>query len=428
MKATAKRIVSKLVANGHDALFVGGAVRDTLLGHVPNDWDVATSATPDQTRQLFAGQCTNMVGESFGVVVVRGVEVAMFRGETYRIPGKPEVNTVNDFVADAARRDFTINAMGMTLSGEIVDPVGGQDDLRNKIIRAVGCPESRFREDPARLLRAATFAARFNFTIEPKTSIAIKKLGYLVRDLPRERVAKELLKVIKAGCLTSWLRHLQDLNLLPWAFPELAHLPGLEQNPRYHNRDVWEHTLAVVDAVTGQGVALELAALFHDSAKGLNRTFKNGQPQDIGHEKAGAKIAHKAIMDLALGKELAITVASLVRHHGHRPALARRSILRMLRKIKDDCQDRAEMRTRLRQLIVLMNADAQAMAPHFSKQRTAEIQQIMQIVKSDKLLELPFFTNELPVNGHDLLQQGFRGPEIGRRLNELLLQAQAVVD
>jgi len=424
---TALEILARLVDAGHEALFVGGAVRDHLLGRAAGDWDVATSATPDQVIELFADQNPNLAGKQFGVVIIGGVEVATFRGETYYVAGKPETRRVNSFREDASRRDFTINAMGMTPDGKIVDFFGGRSDLKNRVVRAVGDPRERFREDPARLLRAVTLAARLGFVVEPRTAAAIREMARLAAGLPRERVAVELKKVIRERCFARWLRLLQEHGLLGAAFPDLVHLPGLTQNLAYHDRDVWEHTLAVVDRLEQNGADLPmlLAGLYHDAGKGLEgvRTFRAGQPRDAGHEKPGAEIARRDVLRLGLGKDAAREVHFLVRHHMRRPALTRRSVTRMLRRLAEDRRGKRDLVRGVCALLDLMEADARAMAPGFAAGLLKYLNSLRPLVEDR--LNVPFYVAELAVSGRDLLAQGFRGPEIGRRLRDLLLQAQA---
>lgn len=420
------RVLRRLLDAGHEALFVGGAVRDHLLGRAPTDWDVATSAAPEEVIALFPGEDVDVRGRHFGVVVVDGVEVAMFRGEEYLVPGKPAVRPATSFAADAARRDFTVNAIGLTIDGAIVDPVGGLADLRAGLIRAVGEPEARFREDPARLLRAVTLAARLGFRIEPGTAGAIRRSAALLADQPVERVAKEIGKLLDARVLHRGLPLLHELGLLPFVLPELAHMPGTPQNPAYHHLDVWQHTVAVVRAAEGAEAprAVVLAAVFHDVAKGLPgvRTVRRGQPSDIGHERAGAPIAFAAVRRLGFGTRLARRVRELVRFHLFRPSLRPGSVVRALRPIAARFRGSEELAAFVDELLQLMRADAAALAPGFAT-RSLERQTSLRRVIDAVLERVPFYPKDAGIDGAAL---GLTGPAAGERIRQLLLDAQSV--
>lgn len=421
-----KDILARLSQNGHEALIVGGAVRDIIMGLQPNDYDIATSASPDEIITLFSGRAEkiDLVGATFGVVIIDGIEVATFRGDIYSLPGKPEVYRVSSFKEDAARRDFTINALGMTAKGEIIDPFGGQADIANKIIRAVGNPEERFREDPCRLLRAVTFAARFGFTIEAKTADAIIRMAHLAETLPAERVGKELKKALDRRVLAQWLRIAANLGLVPYILPELAHLQGLPQNPAYHDRDAWEHTIAVVADVEKAEATMPvvLAAVFHDCAKGLPEVRKG--LSDYGHEVAGVPIARRIIIRLGFGSKIANKVAFLVANHMIRPAASSRSVLRVLRKMTNGIKNKRELQEMLQDLFVLLKADARGCTRNFAINRLQEIA-IVQKITDDIVSKVPLFLNELPINGEILIKQGLKGQQIGATLKKLLFDAQS---
>lgn len=417
-------VLGRLLAAGHEALFVGGAVRDHLLGLAPVDWDIATSATPEEVMALFQGEDVDVRGRHFGVVVVNGVEVAMFRGEEYFVPGKPAVHRAASFAADASRRDFTINAIGMTADGAIVDHVGGLADLRARVVRAVGEADARFREDPARLLRAVTFAAWLGFAIEPATAAAIRRNAGLLATIPAERAAREFGKMLRRRVLHRSLPLLEGLGLLGGVLPETAHLPGLPQNPAYHHRDVWGHTVEVVRAAeeAGAPAAVTLAAVFHDAAKGLPgvRTVRNGQPSDIGHERAGAPLARAAVLRLGFGRAPARRVGWLVRFHMLRPAPRPGSVVRALRPVAACCRGREELTAFTGELYQLMWADAAGFAPAFSAERRRELA-ALQPVLAAVLAGVPFYPQDAGIDGGAL---GLAGPAVGRRIRRLLLEAQ----
>lgn len=253
MKSTAIEIVRKLRAAGYTAYFVGGCVRDMLMGNDPKDYDIATSARPDEVVQLFPQTLT--VGAQFGVVLVvedgHHYEVATFRSDgTYQDGRHPkEVVYTNDPSCDVLRRDFTINGLLYDpLIETVLDFVGGQKDIERKMIRTIGNPQQRFLEDKLRLMRAIRFAARFNYTLEPNTEKTILKLAEEIRQVSQERIREELIKVLTEGYAARGIRLLEECLLLQQILPEVADLKGVAQPPEFHPEgDVWVHTLLMLE-------------------------------------------------------------------------------------------------------------------------------------------------------------------------------------
>jgi poly(A) polymerase len=227
-RQTAEEIVRKLRSKGHSAYFVGGCVRDLLLGKTAKDFDIATDATPPQVLEIYPE--AQQVGAHFGVVLVDSVEVATFRSDygysDGRHPG--EVRYETNPIFDAARRDFTINALFLDPeTDEILDFVAGRDDLQEGIIRAIGNPSDRFREDYLRMLRAVRFAARLGFTIEPSTASAIRELSRLAPAIAAERVRDELVRILTEGGARRGFEMMDELGLLDHLLPEVARMNGV---------------------------------------------------------------------------------------------------------------------------------------------------------------------------------------------------------
>lgn len=264
-------IIETLRANGHQAFFVGGCVRDKLMGREPKDWDIATSATPDEVIELFPDAIT--VGKQFGVVVVKGHEVATFRKEADHVGHKCTV-TFSDIMADASRRDFTINAMYMD-GDRILDFFGGQKDIEMNILRTVGKAERRFAEDPLRMLRAVRFAAQFNMTM----SDDIVMNGALLRTISAERIRDELVKILRVG----GLKMLSTTGLLAHILPEIEQLNEVEQDARHPEGNVFEHTCLVVDNARHNTVVM-MAALLHDVGKFETQEINGDKISFINHE------------------------------------------------------------------------------------------------------------------------------------------------
>jgi poly(A) polymerase len=348
-RETAKEIVHRLNAAGFQAFWVGGCVRDFLLGREPQDFDIATDARPEQVEKLF--RKTIPVGRKFGVMVVvenqQQFQVATFRAEAdYRDGRRPEKIVFASAEADALRRDFTVNGLFYDpLAEKIHDWVGGERDLRAKIIRTIGAPEERFGEDHLRLLRAVRFAAQLGFEIEPQTFAAIKSLAPKIKLISTERIRDELVKlfappsacgarVSPAAAATNFGRAagedtrapaarglvlLRDSGLLEQVLPELAATISCEQSPDYHPEgSVFEHIKLMLEKLSsGSDELLPWAVLFHDIAKPVTaeRDAKTGAIHFYGHEKVGAEMARAILNRLRFPKKQIDEIAACVLHH-----------------------------------------------------------------------------------------------------------------
>lgn len=323
-EALAHRITASLRRAGFGGLLVGGCVRDILLAREPKDWDVATDATPDQILSLFPN--ANLVGAKFGVVLVRPeaqqddaqVEVATFRSDgVYEDGRRPAaVRFEKSPEQDAARRDFTVNGLFMDpVGGQILDFVGGRDDLHSQMIRAIGDPESRFREDHLRLLRAIRFAARLGFRIEPRTFQAIHRMAPEVRTVAPERVRDELTRILTEGSASRGFELLAASGLLEQVLPEVANLKGVEQPPEFHPEgDVWVHTLLLLEKLDHPTPTLAWGALLHDIGK--PSTFQMADRIRFnGHVEAGVEIARHLLNRLRFSREDADQILALIANH-----------------------------------------------------------------------------------------------------------------
>lgn len=310
-EAAARAIVERLRGAGHQALFAGGAVRDRLLGREAEDFDVATSATPEVVMRLFPDHTA--VGAQFGVVLVREqgaqVEVATFRTDASYKDGRhpTAVAYASTPEEDVARRDFTINALLLDpATGAVLDFVGGRRDLAAGMLRAVGDPERRFREDRLRMLRAVRFAARLEFQIEPATWAAIQRQAAEIRHISAERVRDEILKMLSEGRARRAFELLDQSGLLQAVLPEVAAMKGVEQPPQFHPEgDVWTHTLMMLERLpAGTAPALALGVLLHDVGK--PPTFRRAPDRIRFDRHAGVG----AVMARAIGKRLRLSSAA----------------------------------------------------------------------------------------------------------------------
>ena len=319
----ARTIVQTLHRHGYTAYFAGGCVRDRLLGIQAKDFDIATDARTTEIRKIFPQ--TIPVGAQFGVVLVvlEGMpyEVATFRADgAYRDGRHPEAVRFSTAREDALRRDFTINGMFFDpLTDTVIDYVGGQADLNNRIIRAIGEPTARFHEDRIRLLRAVRFAARLGFTIEPETWRAVGQLAPTLTDMAWERIGDEIVKLLTEGGAHSGMKLLVESGLLAAALPEVLALRGVAQSPDFHPEgDVLVHTLLVLhqlDTLEQPSESLALGALLHDIAKPRCQQRAGERITFHGHCESGAEMAVDICQRLKRARATWERVAFLVKNH-----------------------------------------------------------------------------------------------------------------
>ena len=301
-KKYAAAIVRTLADAGHRALYAGGCVRDLVLGIEPKDYDIATDARPEEVEALF--ERTLSVGRAFGVIIVMMgehlYEVATFRREAgYDDLRHPSEVTFSDEEEDVKRRDFTINGLLYDpLTEEVIDYVGGRDDLMAGVVRAIGDPEARFREDALRLMRAVRFASRFVFEIEPATFAAIRAHAHLIKEISIERVREELVKSLTGAHAGRALRLLDETGLLEAILPEVSALKGVEQPPEFHPEgDVFTHTVIMLDMMEDPSPELMMCALLHDIGK--PDTFKvSDRIRFNKHAEVGARLANNVMKRL----------------------------------------------------------------------------------------------------------------------------------
>jgi poly(A) polymerase len=322
MNPQARDIIVQLQRAGHTAYFAGGSVRDQLLGVQAKDYDVATSARPEEVQKLFP-RVTDLTGKSFGVVRVlvkdESYEVATFRQDgLYKDGRHPESVRFATAEEDAQRRDFTVNGLFYDPVAErLIDYVGGEADLRAGIIRAIGNPSDRFNEDHLRLLRAVRFATRLYFKIEPKTWEAICALAPKIQTVSAERIRDELNKIFTADKPELGLDLLDQSGLLKEVLPDIAGLHGVEQPPQFHPEgDVFKHTRLMLSKIEHPDLELALSVLFHDVGK--KPTYKvdeNGRIRFNEHESVGAEMAEQIMTGLRYDNKTIQTVRELVQHH-----------------------------------------------------------------------------------------------------------------
>lgn len=423
LKAFATSIVGTLRQRGFQAYLVGGCVRDLLLGREPKDYDVATNATPQQVMGIFPE--TYAVGAQFGVVLVpapdggvasdvagaesakeHAVEVATFRSDIGYSDGRhpDEVRFGPDPREDVARRDFTINGMLLDpLSGDVLDFVGGRDDLRAGIIRTIGDPELRFGEDKLRMLRAVRFAARFEYAIEPGTLAAMQKMAAQIEVVSRERVRDELTRMLTEGHGRRALLLLDQSGLLQHVLPEISAMKGVEQPPEFHPEgDVFVHTLLLLENLP-QPCPLTLAwgALLHDVGKPATFRVAPDRIRFDDHVEVGVKIAEKICERLRFSNDDTEQILALVDNHmrfGHVSRMKEATLKKFMRMPAFD------------EHMALHRADC--LASHRNLETYEFLREKQQEIPPEKMRPSPLVT------GDDLIAEGHApGPKFREILN-----------
>lgn len=405
-------VLDSLRRAGYQACPVGGCVRDSLLGHVPHDWDIAASSTPLETEQALAGFPCMETGLRHGTVTVLSdgcpVEVTTFRIDgAYSDNRRPDqVTFTRSLPEDLRRRDFTINAMAW--DGGLVDLFGGQDDLQAGVVRCVGEPDKRFREDGLRILRALRFASVLDFVVEPQTAKAIHGLCGLLDGIAAERISVELQKLLCGPGAGRILRDFSDV--LFRVLPELAAQAGCPQHSPYHDCDVWEHTVRAVEAAPPAPLP-RLILLLHDAGKPACRsTGADGVDHFYQHERESARLAAQAARRLRLPARDARTLACAVARH----------MLPMP-------PEKPLLRRRLRQfgpefcflLLDVQRADVSAQPPcvHGRLELLSKSGEILRALVEEGAC---FSRAQLAVKGGDLVACGLSGPAVGKALGFLL--------
>ena len=407
-EARAREIVDQLKGRGHLAYFVGGCVRDLLLGIAPKDYDVATDARPAELLRMYPQAA--QVGAHFGVVLVDGVEVATFRSDAGYSDGRRPDQVVFESGPreDALRRDFTINGLFLEPdSGEVLDFSTGRADLAAGLIRAIGEPETRFAEDHLRLLRAVRFAARFGFSIEPATFAAMQRLAGRIVDVSAERVREELNRILTEGGARRGFELLDGSGLLEHLLPEVKRYQGVEQPPQYHPEgDVWTHTMLMLEGMHGPSVPLAWGVLLHDCGK-PDTFVRADRIRFNGHVERGVAIARGILRRLRFSNDEAAQIEALIAHHMHFkdvPNMRQSTLKRFLRM------------PRFGEHLALHYLDVASSSGNFASHQMVE--QKLEELGEEQLQPAPLLT------GRDLIAAGYApGPQFAKWL-ELVEDAQ----
>lgn len=410
-----KKAMDKLNESGYEAYVVGGCLRDSLLGKEPDDWDIATSATPAEVKDLFKDYHQLDTGLKHGTVMVimdkRPIEITTYRIEDgYSDGRRPDrVIFTRDIIEDLARRDYTINALAMG-HGQILDPFGGRKDLNNQLIRCVGNPRERFTEDALRILRGIRFAAVLGFEVEEETKGAMLDLKALLQNISMERITAEFAKTLLGLKVRDTLIEFKDIVL--YLLPEARDMVGFDQQTKYHIYDVYDHSLRAVESIDRE-IVLRTTMFFHDIGK--PRTFFVDQ-KDVGHfyghAEISAEMTRKILKRMRFSNGHINEITQLIRYHDREMGLTSKSVRRLLSKLGE---------TQYRRLLKVKRADAMAKNPVYLKDKLEKLDAIEEILEKVLKEEPCIALKDLAIDGRDLMKLGLtQGKEIGRILNKLL--------
>nr|WP_315023169.1 HD domain-containing protein [uncultured Aminipila sp.] len=413
-----EKIINRLEERGFEAYAVGGCIRDSLMDSKPNDWDICTSARPEQVINCFEGYHVIETGVKHGTVTVR-LNGQSYEVTTYRIDGeyldnrRPEnVQFVNSLQEDLARRDFTMNAMAYNSGKGLADYYKGCNDLKDGIIRCVGKADERFKEDALRIIRALRFASVLGFSIEKETSESIHRNKNLIENIAVERINVELCKMLSGKGVKEVLKNYSDI--LSVLIPEIKPMIGFKQNNPHHKYDVWEHTIAAVENSKSEPV-IRLAVLLHDIGKPESYTCDGkGVGHFYSHGEFGAKITEKILRKFKFDNQTISDVCQLVKYHDADISESSKFIKKWLNKIGI---------VQFERLLLVKQADVMGQSDYLKEKKLktlASIQSSMKQVLEEKQC---FTLKELAVNGNDLIKIGIHdGKKIGEILNWLLEQ------
>lgn len=408
-------IINNLQLHGYEAYAVGGCVRDSILARRPEDWDITTSAKPEEIKKLFRRTVDTGI-EHGTVTVILGKD--SYEVTTYRIDGTyedgrhpTEVRFTDDLKEDLQRRDFTINAMAYNDDVRLVDVFGGMQDLNHHLIRCVGDPVERFSEDALRILRAVRFSAQLNFPIEKKTAQAVKEMAPSLGRISAERIQAELVKLL----VSAHPERIQDaceLGITKVILPEWDAMTGVEQNTPHHKYDVAQHTLRAMKNVKRDKV-LRLTMLFHDMGKPEAKTTDEaGRDHFKGHALISEEIARRVMRRLKFDNDTIRKVTRLVCYHDYRMEATPKNVRRAMNRIGVEL---------FPYYLAVRLADVKAQSPYRKREKIENIVAVRVLYQKILLEDQCVTLRQLAVSGRDLMDLGMSpGREMGNMLSELL--------
>lgn len=412
--AGAAEIISALQSNGYKAYVVGGCVRDSLLGRDPKDWDICTSAKPDDVIRCFCNYPVIETGLQHGTVTVV-INHEPFEVTTFRVDGEyadsrhpSSVRFITDVKQDLARRDFTINAMAYNDEEGLIDPFGGVNDLACHKISCVGNPDERFGEDALRIMRALRFASVYGFTISEATAEAIHRNRSLLQNIAAERITMELSKLVCGNGVLDVLLRFSDVMTI--IIPELGPCIGFNQNNKYHCYTIYEHIAVAVLNSPSDDLVVRMALLLHDIGKPCCYTEDENGGHFHGHGEFSYELAKKALSRLRFDNKTRHSILTLVLHHDSQIEPTPKTVLRWLNRIGAEQFGR---------LLKIRMADIKAHSPDTQASRIERCEALETLL--EKELEHCFSLKDLAVNGRDVMALGAsEGKQIGDVLHVLL--------
>lgn len=415
----ARKIIARLEQHGYEAYIVGGCVRDSLMGKRPSDWDICTSARAEEMMALFEDKRVIPTGIQHGTLTILAEDGA-YEVTTFRIDGEyldhrhpKSVAFTRELAEDLSRRDFTINAMAWHPERGLIDLFGGVEDLRDRLVRAVGDPVQRFNEDGLRMLRMVRFATVLDFDYDPATYDAVRKQGHLLQYISKERIQVELNKILLAAHPARGLEDLYTLGMYPYIIPMMCHTVGFAQRGGHHFLDVFEHSLLAVGVIAPE-LVLRLTMLLHDIGKPFVWDSSESLSYDRfdDHAAVSAKLAGKILRDLKYDNATRKDVVELIAHHNDillsDPVNVRRALARL-----------GEVQTRRLVQVKVADLIAHDLAGEREKILTlfAEISDVI-----DEVVARGDCTSvkALAIGGQDMMALGLSGRAIGQMLNAAL--------
>lgn len=408
-------LLTELEESGFRGFLVGGSVRDFLLGIKPTDYDLATDARPDEIEKVFSNYKTIDVGKEFGTIIVvqeeGNVEITTLRTEKVYLDGRRPSNVefTKDIAEDLSRRDFTINAIAYNEKTGIIDPYNGRVDIKKRIIKAVGNPIERFMEDNLRILRAIRFATELDFEINEDTFKACREASKYIENISMERIQVEFFRIMLSKKPSRGIRLMEELGVLQYVIPEIRDTIDFDQKNLNHDKDVFEHTLCVVDS-TPPIIQVRLAALFHDIAKPETFTIdEEGVGHFYGHHELGKEITGKILTRLKASKELISKTETLVKEHMTvHSDMKEKGLKRQINRVGE---------TEIFHLLELQKADRLCSRDGENIDHILNRELEIKYILENKEV---YNKNQLKINGRDIINLGYKeGKIIGEILDYL---------
>lgn len=407
----AENIINELRENGYSAYIVGGCIRDTFMHVIPHDWDICTSASPDDMLRIFSNHKIIDTGSKYGTITVI-LNNAAYECTTYR-SSKREPDDYSNLKEDLMHRDFTINAMAYNDKDGLIDLFGGQTDIKNGIIRCTNDPMARFSEDALRIMRALRFSAKYGFSIDPDTHLAMINMADDLKNISAERLNRELCEIISSPLGADVLH--SNPKIICTVIPELKVSVGFDQKNPYHDFDVFTHTTNALKNCNSTDIITRLAVFFHDIGKPYSmQEDSNGQRHFKGHGNVSAVMTDSIMKKLRFDNHTRTAVTQLVSYHDANIEPQKKHIRRWLNRIGE---------IQFRRLLDVRCADIQGQKTEYDPDRINKIRNVEKILDEILTEQHCFSIKDLAVNGNDLIKIGITpGKQMGMILNDLLIK------